>query len=308
MSSPNVIVFGPTGSVGSITALTAHTLNATVTLAMRDTTKPIPPNLAQTLNLMPRLQADLSNPASLHAAVTASGAKTRLPLPHLPRARPHARAAPSRALKQAGIEFVVFLSSASVNPHHKEQGLHAITPAVELALADTLGPGGYVAVRPGYFASNLLLFGRVVAEGGVARMVYPEARFDLVAPEDIGRVCGRLLVNKGLSAETAVVSLAGPQVLSQGQAVRVLAGVAGTKVEVENFASDEEAVGFVVQNMGLPEPGARQLVQGFKAAASGGNGLDKSRHEEAVANIKKYGGKEATGIQEWAEMNKVKFT
>ena len=37
-----VIVFGPTGQVGSVAALTASTLGTTVWLAMRNTSKPIP--------------------------------------------------------------------------------------------------------------------------------------------------------------------------------------------------------------------------------------------------------------------------
>jgi len=57
----------------------------------------------------------------------------------------------------------------------------------------------------------------------------------------------------------------------------------------------------------MPEAGARVLINGFKAIAGGVEVFEKEEYAVAVANIEKYGGTKATGIQEWAEENKDKF-
>jgi nucleoside-diphosphate-sugar epimerase len=316
MSAPNVIIFGATGAVASTAALTAHALGATkITLATRDTTKPLP-NTALTTAIeshpstFPRVQADLTNPASVSAAVTASGATTAFL--YLVFGTPDGLRSSIEAMKSAGIEFVVFLSSGGVK---EGEDLRAITPAnfiawqharVEIALEEVFGPGGYVAVRPGYFASNVFQYGKAVAKGGEVKVVYPEARFDFVVPEDIGRVCGKLLV-EGREAGVSVVPLAGPQLISQGEAIEAIAKIVGKEVKVVGYEDDEEAVKATMQNLGLPEPGARQLVNGFKAAAGGEEVFEKGHYEKGVGNILKYGGK-VTRFHEWAEENKAKFS
>ncbi len=307
MPSNNVLIFSPTGSVASAAALAASSLGATVHLAMRDPTRALPAPLSA-LNL-PRHQADLLSPASVLAAATASHAKTAF-LYLVLGAPDHMRGA-AEALKQAGVEFVVFLSSSSVKGDAAAVGTgdfiawqHA---RVEVVLREVFGERGYVAVRPGYFASNLLGWW---GEGrGVVKMPYPEAKFDFVAPGDIGRVCGGLAVRGKTEAGEEVVVLAGPQLISQGEAVAVVGRVVGADVVAEGFAEGEEeaAVQLVVERLGMPEAGARVLVNGFKAIAGGAEVFDKEEYAVAVANIEKYGGKKATKLEEWAEENKDKF-
>jgi len=71
-----VIVFGPTGHVGSAVALSAHTFGASkVVLAMRDTTKAIPgltPDVESSRSFQ-RVHTDLADPASITAAVSSTG-------------------------------------------------------------------------------------------------------------------------------------------------------------------------------------------------------------------------------------------
>lgn len=316
MSAPKVIIFGATGAVGSTAAVTAHSLGAShVTLAMRDPSKPLrKPALSEAEQSRPasftRVQADLTDAASVRAAVTASGATVAF-LYLVFGAADGPRGA-VEALKEAGVEFVVFLSSSSL-----EEGvdLRAVTPAnfigwqharVEIALEEVFGEGKYVAVRPGYFASNLFQYREGIAKGGEVQLVYPEAQFDFVVPEDIGRVCGRLLVEgKGLGV--SVVLLAGAQLISQGEAVETIGKLLGKEVKAIGFENDEDAVRSVMQNMHVPEPAARQLVQGFSEVAKGKEAFDKAALEKGVGNILKYGGK-VTRFYEWAEENKAKFT
>lgn len=306
--APNVLIFGATGGVGSFTTLAAHALGANITLAMRDTSKAIP-NLPSSLSTsLPRVQADLTDPTSIHTAVTTSRATAAFIYCAFG-APDHMRGAIT-ALKAAGVEFVVFLSSSSI-----KGDVRAVPPTdfipwqhaqVEIVLEEVFGPAGYVAVRPGYFASNLLVHAKRVARGEVVTMPYPEAEFDYVVPGDIGRVCGALLVGGGGKGET-VVTLAGPQLVAQREVVRAMGRAVGKEVTVEGFTEEEDAVKFVVENLGLPELPAKQLVKGFRAVAEGLDVFEKGEYEKAVANIEKYGGKKATTVYEWVEENKDKF-
>lgn len=155
MAAPrNVIIFGATGGVGSAAALKAYQEGTKVTLAMRDPSKP-----TASLGgiLAEKVQADLSQPETVRTAVRQSGARTAFVYAIL--AMPDGMRSTFVALKEGGIESVVLLSSFAV-----QGDLHAIPPTdivpyafamVEIALEDVFG-GRWSAVRPGYFASNVL--------------------------------------------------------------------------------------------------------------------------------------------------------
>jgi uncharacterized protein YbjT (DUF2867 family) len=269
---------------------------------MRDPSKPIPA-LAHIIDSNPtaftRVQADLTDPASVRAAVTSTGAKHAFI--YLAFGAPdHMRGAVT-ALKDAGIEFVVFLSSSGIRGDVQD-----VPPAefiswqharVEMVLEEVFGAGAYVAVRPGYFATNLLQYKEQVVKGGVVRMPYPQAAFDFVVPEDIGRVCGNLVV-KGAQGPKGVVTIFGPQLVSHGEVVKAIGKALGKELEVEGFADDEEAVKFLVGN-GMPEAVARYLAWSYRNRAEERNVPDAKEHEEGVANILKYGGQEPTPVDKW---------
>lgn len=312
------MIFGPTGRVGSVVARTALSHGARITLAMRDPSKPIPdfPEAAAVANNsnITRVQADLTDPASVRAAVTASQAKHAfIYVTFSADLRPSVA-----ALREGGVEFVVLLSSRNVRGDPR-QAAAAASPApdfitwrhaqAEAALDEVFGPGRYAAVRPGYFASNLLRYADVFSKGEkVVRIPYPGAGMDFVMPADIGRVCGNLLVKGGSEGGgKGAVVLRGPQVLSHREAFGIVAKAVGGEIEVEGFANDEDAVRFMGENMGMPEFGARPLVKVFRDAAEGKEVFTKSEFEEAVANIERYGGQKATTLQEWVEANRESF-
>ena len=84
--------------------------------------------------------------------------------------------------------------------------------------------------------------------------MHPEAKFDFLVPEDIGRM---------------LCSWLGPQLISQDAVLRLFGGSLGKKVKVEGFPTEEEAVIFVAENHNLPEASARQLVGHFRAIKEG---------------------------------------
>ncbi len=314
-----VLVFGPTGKVGSSAAVAAQQLGAKVYLAMRDTSKPLPDlTAAQERELgFERVHADLTQPETVTAAVAQAGGDVTAAFLYLAFGSPDHMRATAEALKAAGVTYVVFLSSGTVQgsdlralqPTNWGAWLHA---QAELVLGDVFGgPRGFAAVRPCPFASNILGYVQTIADGKTARVVHPEAKFDFLVPEDIGRVCGNLLVlGPDALAEDGsnVVFLAGPQLISQEAVLRLFGKSLGKEVKVEGFPTEEEAVKFVAENHRLPEAGARQLVNHFRATKEGKPVFEEEgAYEKAVTNIEKYGGKPATTVQQWVDATSAKF-
>ncbi|KAJ7436068.1 hypothetical protein B0H11DRAFT_1831254 [Mycena galericulata] len=314
-----VLVFGATGAVGSACARHAHSLGATVTLAVRDTKKPIPGlSLEQEKAAgYKRVQADLTQPGTITAAVAQSGAKHAFVyLIFTPPGAPDPNRPALEALKAAGVEFVVFLSSFTVALY--EPAIDRVPPQefiphahaqVEVALQDIFG-ASYVALRPAGFASNSLRWAGAIKAGGAVKMAYPEQVFDWIVPEDIGRAGASILVGgpSSTGGKTDVL-LCGPEVISQGDAVKIIAKVVGKEVTVE-AVGDEEAVK-VMAASGMPEPLARYLVKTMAKGLEGANVTSDGffggdLYRVGVENVRKYAGK-ATTLAEWTKENKAAF-
>lgn len=103
----SVIIYGPTGNVGSATAIAAHELGAKVFLAGRDISKPIP-GLTDEQAAPTRVKADLTDPASVTQSVKSSGATRAFVylVPPGPSQVPDHMLSTFQALKDGGIEFV----------------------------------------------------------------------------------------------------------------------------------------------------------------------------------------------------------
>lgn len=166
-----VIIFGPTGNIGSVTAKTAAEHGAEVFLAMRDTSKEIP-GLDEKAGTFKRIQADLTKPDSVQEAIKASGAKRAFF--YAAHGSPDHMKSTIQAMKDGGIDFPVFLSSYTVvgsgqKLHEIQQSelipyLHA---QVEIQLEEIYGLGNFVAVRPGGFATNNLRYKDDINKGEV---------------------------------------------------------------------------------------------------------------------------------------------
>ena len=309
MASRKVIVFGPTGAVGSATARTAAELEATVVLAMRDPSKPIHglDAEAEKQGKFERVQADLTKPDTVRDAVTTTGAKHAFI--YLAHGAPDHMKATIEALKAGGIELVVFLSSftsqgdlAAIPPNDIIAYMHA---QVEIVLQEVFGADQFVAVRPGSFASNTVLYKAGLAKGEV-KVFGPDALVDNIVPEDIGRVCGTVLA-KGPQDERRAIYLYGPELLSQMECVKILAKVLGKSPKLE-IADEQEALKMFVEERGLPPFLAKYMVE-----QSGKTAADKSLvfgypiKEEDLPNVEQYSGRRATTFEEWAEQNKQSF-
>jgi uncharacterized protein YbjT (DUF2867 family) len=297
MASPHVIIFGATGSVGSAAALKAYQEGAKVTLAMRDPSKPIP-NLSSIS--ADKVQADLTEPDSARAAARQSGAKTAFI--YAIHGMPDGMRSTLVALKEGGIESVVFLSSLAVygDPHAipSTDIIPYIHAQVEISLADVFGDQ-YSALRAAYFASNVLQYKDQILRGEV-RLPNPDVEFDWISPDDIGAVAGMILVH---GVRERLVPLVGPERLSLKDAMGLVGGMLGKEVKI-SIVGKEQAVEDM-QKKGVPEPVAKWLVESVYSGTGFIWGVPD--YEAGVSNIQKYTHKAPIRFEEWLEGNKGAF-
>jgi hypothetical protein len=191
---------------------------------------------------------------------------------------------------------------------------------VEAELADVFGrEGGCVALRPGYFASNLFRLKDGIAKGDV-RILATQLTWDCISPEDIGEVAAGILA-KGRSSSASsdhdegaapgnVIYLYGPENRSMEEAIGVI-GRALNKAEavrVTSISKEEMLEQFAQQKM--PRPLAEYLVRvQSEDSGNGDNDPDwrRPRNREGVENVRKYTGREGTGLEEWVQRNKEGF-
>jgi uncharacterized protein YbjT (DUF2867 family) len=310
--SSNVIVFGPTGNVGSITARTAHSHGATVYLAMRDPSKDIPdlPKSEEESGRYHRVRADLNDPTTLSEAVKSSGATKAFI--YLAQGSRDAMKASLGALKSSGIQFIVFLSSYTIGsaPHYGD--LKAVEPSdlipfihakVEQSLEEVFGPDHFVAIRPGGFATNMLRHKDGLIKGEV-RMRESNFRFDLITPDDMGEVSGTILAKQNGPEGQRHVYLFGPQVLPGGDAVRAAGKVLGKEVNVVEIDDKEAEQQMKKQHM--PEPFIKYMVRKMVEPQQS---LEEYRpkYQEGLDNIVKYTGHQSTSWEDWVKANKGRF-
>ncbi|KAJ2980068.1 hypothetical protein NQ176_g2862 [Zarea fungicola] len=258
-----VIVFGPTGSVGSVVAATAGGLGAKVDAGFQ------------------RLQADLADAASVKAAVRTTGA-TRAFVYLNWDSSDHMRAT-FTALKACGIEFVVFLSSFTIQGDRHRIPASAGIPfhhaQAELSLEEVFGVGNYAALRAGAFATNSFRYKYALQAG---RVSVSGMTLDWITAEDIGRVGASVLVH-GPKNGQQIIYLYGPKRIHERDAVEIIANTIGRPVQIKDGA------------------GMSRL------ATFRGNAREPPRYREGVDNISLYTGNPAMDFETWARLHQEEF-
>lgn len=300
-----VIVFGPTGNIASVAASTAQEKGAKVFLAMRDPKKPIPglsPDREREGGFE-RVQADLTKPDTVAAAVKTAGAKRAFI--YVAHGSPDHMKSTLTALKSAGIKFVVFLSSFTVSGEPRDippsDLISYIHAQVELSLDEVFGEDNYVAVRPGSFATNLLRFSGAINSCDV-RLFGGDFVFDCITPIDMGTVSGTILAEGSRNGQRKVY-LYGPQVLSQKDAIEIIARVLGKSITITNIGADEGLEQYTAA--GFPKPLAEYMVEKMKTKPE--EGLGRTFYETGVENVQLYTGKPSVGFEDWVAANKGLF-
>ncbi|KAJ4355268.1 hypothetical protein N0V95_003098 [Ascochyta clinopodiicola] len=249
------------------------------------------------------VQADLSKPETVKQAVQKSGATSAFVYTIFESA--DNMRSTFCALKKAGIEHVVLLSSYSIKgPAEDEQNMRGFIQKIHAKTEVALRDSGisFIAVRPMYFTSNLFWHLNEIRSGTV-QLLYPDIKFDYISPTDIGTVCGALLSEPYFKLERyQVVPLCGPELYSQRQAMELVGNTLGRKIEVQEI---NEEVWYEKQLKQMPRPVIDSITNDMRASNSGHD--SHPDFAEVSANISKYAEREPTKLKEWLEANKAAF-
>ncbi|KAF5680284.1 hypothetical protein FDENT_8487 [Fusarium denticulatum] len=308
MSSVKAIIFGATGAVGRAAALEAQSRCAQVTLAMRNTKKPIPgfsPDLEKKLGFT-RVQADLSDPKSIERAVSESGATVAFS--YILFEAEDGLLETYKAMKRAGITHVVLLSSFCVTENggakassEAEEILAIVHGKAELALAES--GIAYTVIRPAYFASNIqMLEDWDEVKSGQLELAHPDAPFDYLAPEDVGTLAGARVAATPPPAEL-IISQCGPELLSQHAAWKIVSEGLGMDINIKEINSDEHRE--KLRSRGFPEPMVKSAVERLSDLARDPASLyEPETYKEASLNFRKFTGRQPTTFKAWVDKHR----
>lgn len=308
MSSVKAIIFGATGAVGRAAALEAQSRGAQVTLAMRNTKKPIPgftPELEKKLGFT-RVQADLSDPKSIERAVSESGATVAFS--YILFEAEDGLLETYNAMRRAGITHVVLLSSFCVTENggakpssEADEILAVVHGKAELALAES--GLAHTIIRPAYFSSNIqMLEDWDEVKSGQLELAHPDAPFDYLAPEDVGVLAGTQVAANPPSGEL-VISQCGPELLSQRAAWKVVGEGLGMDISIKEINSDEHRE--KLRSRGFPEPLIKSAVERLANLARDQESLyEPETYREASMNFRKYTGRQPTTFKAWVDKHR----
>jgi uncharacterized protein YbjT (DUF2867 family) len=305
----NVLVFGGAGAVGRAAATSASQRGAKVWLAMRDPKKTIPglSKSDEEKQGFERIKADLSDPTSLKSAVATSQAKIAFVYAIV--TAEDAMKSAFETLRDSGITTIVILSSFTVHPSAEAAKNYDFIPRAHAQVELQLIKSGvkYVSVRPGYFNSNIFWYLEAIKAGEV-KIFGKEARFDFIAPEDIGAVVGTLLTNpstRGPENEPngKSIYLYGPKLMSRVEALGIVSSVLGKEIKV----ADNDEDGFWEEMKDIPRPVAESIFKGTKASTPPNSEYEEKNWNEGAGNILKYAEREPMAFTQWVEAHKEGF-
>lgn len=298
----NVIVFGPTGGVGSAVALEATKRGAKVWLAMRDPKKTINKELDENQN---RIQADLEDPASISKAIQTSGATAAFF--YLAHHSQDGMRSTIQAMKDAGVKYVIFLSSFTIR---EGEDLRDIAPdklipyihaRVEIVLEELQMP--HVALRPGSFATNgMYMWMDAKKDPYEAISLSPTRKLDAIVPADIGKIGGAVLVDRPSSIDKEIIYIFGPQLMTYNDMWKTTSEAWGKEIKVLDLNVEEKKEWMLAH--GAPPPIAEYILRQENA------GDEESYFPEKLfkvgsTNIMKYAGYEPTAFRDFIAGQKV---
>ncbi|KAK5114262.1 hypothetical protein LTR62_002513 [Meristemomyces frigidus] len=303
----SVIIFGPTGNIASVAALTAAEHGAKVFLAMRDASKTIrglTPEHEKS-GKFERVQADMSKPETVAEAVRKTGAKRAFI--YLAHGTPDHQKASIEALKSNGIDFVVFLSSSTIHKDPREIPAKEIIPfmhaQVEINLDDIFGAANFVSVRPGAFATNIARYKADIAKGECVAFGH-KFRMDGVTPVDMGQVAGTILAT-GPKNGQHIVYVYGPKIMEQGEAIQAAGRVLGKEVKLGDLGAEQALEQLTA--MFHSKPLAEYMVGGYSEDPTENMKKRLQHYEEGVGNVELYTGRPATRFEDWVRANQELF-
>jgi uncharacterized protein YbjT (DUF2867 family) len=133
------------------------------------------------------------------------------------------------AIRQAGVEHVVLLSSRSVVGGKPDNAIVNMWMVSEAAVRSS--GVSWTILEPSGFMSNALRWAPQIRAGDVIRAPFANAPIAAIDPADIAAVAAASLTSPGHDSRTYI--LTGPEALRPADQVRVLAEVLGRKFRFE---------------------------------------------------------------------------
>ncbi|MFI6394815.1 NAD(P)H-binding protein [Nonomuraea sp. NPDC050547] len=211
------VVTGATGNVGRALVRTLRESGAEVTAVARRITAADAPQGVRTV------AADLTDPATLGPALRGARAAFLLAPPVL---APEADAAVMAAVKAAGVDRIVVLTSQSAatrpeSPGHGLRMRHFEDQAMALGL-------GWTVIRPGGFASNAYAWAETVRARREVFAPFADVPLPVVHPDDIAEVGAAALRDAAHDGRTYV--LTGPELITPRQMAAALGDALGEEL------------------------------------------------------------------------------
>lgn len=223
---PVLLITGATGATGRAVLEALGPVDATVRVATRSTTKPVPEGTERAL-------LDMDDAESVRQALVGVTA-AYLVTPSSARAEQQ-QLAFLEAADAAGVEHLVLLSQLGAAPDSPVRFLryHAVA---EQALVATRMAG--TVLRPNLFMQGLVAMRDVVRTEGILPAPIGSARVSAIDVRDIGAVAARALT----SAEPlGTLTLTGPEALTHGEMATALSQATGQEIRYVDTPPDEFA-------------------------------------------------------------------
>ena len=226
---PKILVTGATGTVGRQVVSQLLDTGSDVRALVRD------PDSADLPGGVELLRGDLSDPASLAAALDSVGAVFLVWPFTSPEAATDIAPDVVEMIAEQG-RRIVYLSADAAGG--KPESFWAkLERLVQHSAAE------WTLLRPTGFAKNTLMWAEQIRTDGVVRWPYAEAARSLIHEADIAAVAVRALTQDGHTGQTYV--LTGPETLTQTEQVDAIGEAIARPLRFEEISPDEARPGLV---------------------------------------------------------------
>jgi len=226
---PKILVTGATGTVGRQVVSQLLDTGSDVRALVRD------PDSADLPGGVELLRGDLSDPASLAAALDSVGAVFLVWPFTSPEAATDIAPGVVEMIAEQG-RRIVYLSADAAGGN-RESFWAKLERLVQHSAAE------WTLLRPTGFAKNTLMWAEQIRTDGVVRWPYAEAARSLIHEADIAAVAVRALTQDGHTGQTYV--LTGPETLTQTEQVHAIGEAIARPLRFEEISPDEARPGLV---------------------------------------------------------------
>ncbi|KAL9541964.1 hypothetical protein MBANPS3_008846 [Mucor bainieri] len=138
----------------------------------------------------------------------------------------------------AGVKQVVDISTSAANLGWRASTIGGVHYFAEKAIFDLPNRGHFVALRPSWFASNIIRDQRPLATKAFTTTAPLDFKKGYISPNDIGAVAATILREDVAKHGDAVYNLTG-EIVTSGQLADILSRVTGTDVRYHQITATE---------------------------------------------------------------------